>query len=189
MPTSAMKKAATHSARNSLQDAANSLLGLINSLFGAGQHPMADRRNDAGPQEGEGSEQMRRARKLVKPGNTRLVLAVPLLREARQEPGALAPSRRQEMSSLTSQFMLPRLSHRSKIDARRFLTTRRSSDKEPRDSDHRRSNYRSKRQKPRTNILTIRGGGGGGGHAGGFGSSAARARGRNTYDWPLVRAR
>jgi hypothetical protein len=29
-------------------------------------------------------------------------------------------SRRQEMSSLTSQFMLPRLSHRSKIDGRRF---------------------------------------------------------------------
>jgi hypothetical protein len=31
-------------------------------------------------------------------------------------------NRRQEMSSLTSQFMLPRLSHRSKIDARRFET-------------------------------------------------------------------
>jgi hypothetical protein len=31
-------------------------------------------------------------------------------------------SRRQEMSSLTSQFMLPRLSRRSKIDARRFET-------------------------------------------------------------------
>jgi hypothetical protein len=31
-------------------------------------------------------------------------------------------SRRQEMSSLTSQFMLPRLSHRAKIDARRFET-------------------------------------------------------------------
>src|ERR1700732_3866906 len=40
------------------------------------------------------------------------------------------------------------------------LTTRRSNDKEPRDSDHRRSNYRSKRQKPRTSILTIRRGGG-----------------------------
>ena len=31
-------------------------------------------------------------------------------------------SRRQEMSSLTSQFMLPRLSHRAKIDARRVET-------------------------------------------------------------------
>jgi hypothetical protein len=35
MPTFTMKKAATHPAGNSLQDAANSLLGLINSLFGA----------------------------------------------------------------------------------------------------------------------------------------------------------
>jgi hypothetical protein len=35
MPTSAMKKAAIHPAGNSLQDAANSLLGLKNSLFGA----------------------------------------------------------------------------------------------------------------------------------------------------------
>jgi hypothetical protein len=58
MPTFAMKKA---EARNSLQDAANSLLGLINSPFGAGQHPMADRRIDTGPQEGEGSEQMCRS--------------------------------------------------------------------------------------------------------------------------------
>jgi len=34
MPTSA-KKAATHPAGNSLQDTPNSLLGSINSLFGA----------------------------------------------------------------------------------------------------------------------------------------------------------
>jgi hypothetical protein len=34
-PTSSMKKAATHPAGNSLQAAANSLLALINSLFGA----------------------------------------------------------------------------------------------------------------------------------------------------------
>jgi hypothetical protein len=31
-------------------------------------------------------------------------------------------SRRQETSSRTSQFMLPQLSHRSKIDAQRFET-------------------------------------------------------------------
>jgi hypothetical protein len=41
--TSAMKKAATHPAGNSLQDAANSLLGLINSLFGA-NYPVCENR-------------------------------------------------------------------------------------------------------------------------------------------------
>ena len=39
-PTSAMKKAAAHPVGNSLQDAANSLLVSINSLFGAIKFPV-----------------------------------------------------------------------------------------------------------------------------------------------------
>jgi hypothetical protein len=37
--------------------------------------------------------------------------------------------------------------------------------------------------------LRVHRAGGGGGHVGGLGSSAARARGRNTYVGPLVRTR